>query len=259
MLPSLSSSQAASYDLESTSQRDAGLAMIDRLDIQRGSTILDLGCGTGGLTKVLAEKVGAEGKVVAVDPDGERLKVAREKYSASNIEYIQANDKTFPVTNQYDLVFCNATIHWISNKSGLFKCVYDNLHSGGRFAFTTPDGSLPMPAIGKKLFDDLLGPEFLYRMHNEVKTYLTADIYKSMASSTGFEITSVTTESLRPQWRNLDHYIIAMHGWFGGEFDPAQFDSDLLQQLRSEYGDGPVMQTDPIKKLEVVLTKPNCN
>ena len=162
MLPSLSSSQAASYDLESTSQRDAGLAMIDRLDIQKGSTILDLGCGTGGLTKVLAEKVGAEGKVVAVDPDGERLKVAREKYSASNIEYIQANDKTFPVTSQYDLVFCNATIHWISDKSGLFKHVYDNLHSGGWFAFTTPDGSLPMPAIGKKLFDELLGPDFLH-------------------------------------------------------------------------------------------------
>ena len=107
MSASLSFSQAASYDLESTSQRDAGLAMIDRLDIQKGSIILDLGCGTGALTKVLAEKVGAEGKVVAVDPDGERLKVAREKYSASNIEYIQVNDKTFPATRLYDLVFCN--------------------------------------------------------------------------------------------------------------------------------------------------------
>ena len=57
--------------------------------------------------KVLAEKVGTEGKVVAVDPDGERLQVAREKYSTSNIEYVRANDKTFPVTSLYDLVFCN--------------------------------------------------------------------------------------------------------------------------------------------------------
>ena len=256
MLTSLHSSQAARYDLESVSQRDSGLKMIDRLDIQEGSTILDLGCGTGGLTKVLAEKVGAEGKVVAVDPDGERLKIAREKYSASNIEYVQANDKSFPTAKQYDLVFCNATIHWISDKSGLYRRVYDSLQPGGRFAFTTPDGTLPIPAIGKKLFDELLGPEFLHRMHNEVKTYLTADVYKSMATTTGFDIASVTTEDLRPQWRNLDHYITAMHGWFGGEFDPAQFDSNALQQLKREYGDGPVVQTDPIKKIEVVLTKP---
>jgi ubiquinone/menaquinone biosynthesis C-methylase UbiE len=227
MTTCLSSIQAATYDLEGTSQKDAGIAMIGRLDIEKGSFILDLGCGTGALTKILAEKVGAEGKVVAVDPDGERLKVAREKYSASNIEYIQANDKTFPIA-QYNLVFCNATIHWVSDKSGLFQRVYDCLCPGGQFAFTTPDGILPIPAIGKKLFDELLGPEFLFRMHNEVKTYLTADAYKSMASSVGFEITSVTTENLRPQWRNLDHYITAMHGWFGGEFDPAQFDTDTL-------------------------------
>ena len=36
----------------------------------------------------------------------------------------------------------------------------------------------------------------------------------------------------------------------------AQFDSDALRWLKREYGDGPVVQTNPIKKLEVVLTKP---
>ena len=35
-------------------------------------------------------------QVVAVDPDGESLKIARENHSASNIEYIQADDQTFP-------------------------------------------------------------------------------------------------------------------------------------------------------------------
>ena len=186
MSASLSSSQAASYNHESTSQREVGLAMIDRLDIQKGSTILDLGCGTVGLTKVLAEKVGAEGKVVAVDPDGERLKIAREKYSASNIEYVQANDKTFPTTRLYDLVFCS---DWNSDKRGLFKSVYDCLRPGGQFAF------IIMLATGQKL-----------------KTHLLAEICKKMASSAGFEITSVTTESLRPQCRKVDHYIAAMYG-----------------------------------------------
>ena len=242
--------------MESKSQRDAGLAMIDSLDIQKGSTILDFGCGTGALAKVLAVRVGPEGKVVAVDPDGERLKIAREMYSDSNIEYFQADNKTFPVTEKYDLVYCNATIHWVKDKKSLYKRVYDSLRPGGRFAFTTPDGGLPIPAIGRKLFDKLIGPEFLYQMHNKVNIYLTADDYRSMASSTKFEVTSVTTENLNPHWRNLDHYIDAMHGWFGGEFDPAQFDSVTLQQLKREYGDGPVLLTDPIKKLEVVLTKP---
>ena len=40
---------------------------------QAGDTILDLGCGTGELSAYLAELVGPEGKVVAVDPDKERI------------------------------------------------------------------------------------------------------------------------------------------------------------------------------------------
>lgn len=98
-------SQAESYERESGSQREAGIAMITKLNIQTGSAVLDLGCGTGSLSMVLSQKVGPEGRVVAVDPDGERVKLAREKYSASNVEYIQGNDKTFP-SGEYDIIFC---------------------------------------------------------------------------------------------------------------------------------------------------------
>ena len=83
--------QAASYECGSESQREAGIAMISMLNIPECSTVLDLGCGTGSLSRILSEKVGSKGRVEAVDPDGERVKIAREKYSASNIEYIQGN------------------------------------------------------------------------------------------------------------------------------------------------------------------------
>ena len=45
-----------------------------------GDTILDLGCGTGELSAYLAELVGAEGKVIGVDPDKERIQLARETH-----------------------------------------------------------------------------------------------------------------------------------------------------------------------------------
>ena len=250
-----SSSQAASYECGSESQRDTGIEVIGKLKIERGSTILDLGCGTGSLAKVLSDQVGPKGKVVAVDPDEERLKVARKKYSASNIEFIRGDDKTFP-SGQYDLIFCNVVIHWISDKEGLHKRVYENLLPGGRFAFTTPNGSMPVPEIGRKLFGELVGPDFLHWIHTEVTTYLTAEEYKALASAAGFEQTSTTVENLWLQWKNLDHYIDAVYGWYGGRFDPSHFDRDAFRKLKEEYGDGPVVLTEPMKKLEVILTKP---
>ena len=45
------------------------------------------------------------------------------------------------------------------------------------------------------------------------------------ASSAGFEIASLTMGDSKPKCNKVDHYIVAMHGWFGGEFDPPQSDS----------------------------------
>ena len=146
----VSAGEAASYANNSRPQEEMGIKLMNMTSLKKGSTVLDLGCGTGYLTKVLSDKVGPEGKVVAVDPDGERLKIAREKHSASNIEYIQADDQTFPA-ERYDVIFSNIVIHWISDKRALFKRVYDTLSPGGCFAFTTANGGLSMPEIGTKL------------------------------------------------------------------------------------------------------------
>ena len=175
------------------------MELMDQITVHKGATVLDLGCGTGYLTKVLAQRVGAEGKVVAVDPDRERLKIAREKYSASNIEYIQADDKVFP-EDQYDIIFCNTVIHWIHDKEALYKRVYKNLCPGGQFAFSTPDGFLPVPEIGKKLFDKLLGPNFLIWMLQEKEVYLSANDYRTLAFKSGLEITSLLTRNINMTW-----------------------------------------------------------
>ena len=122
-----------------------------------------MGYGTGNVTKILSERVGPEGRIIAVDPDKERLQIARKNYSASNIEYIKADDKTFP-EGQYDLIFANAVIHWIQDKRALFEKVYKNLKVGGRFAFVTPDGVPNVNhGIVKRLFGELVSPDFFSR------------------------------------------------------------------------------------------------
>ena len=56
-----------------------------RITIAEGSIVLDLGCGTGYLSSVLAERVGPSGHVIAVDPDRERIRVAKANVKVANI------------------------------------------------------------------------------------------------------------------------------------------------------------------------------
>ena len=55
--------EARTYDNNSSEQREDGVNLLGFLGIEKGSKVLDLGCGTGYLTKVIADCVGSTGKV----------------------------------------------------------------------------------------------------------------------------------------------------------------------------------------------------
>ena len=56
-----------------------------------GERVLDIGCGAGTTTQVLADAVGLTGKVTGVDISEPMLSVARARTRASNVEYIRAD------------------------------------------------------------------------------------------------------------------------------------------------------------------------
>ena len=56
--------QAQAYDQNSSVMREDGVNLINLLTLTEGANALDLGCGTGYLTKVLADKLGHQGKVI---------------------------------------------------------------------------------------------------------------------------------------------------------------------------------------------------
>src|SRR5882672_7731184 len=69
------------------------LAMrIDRAEV---STVIDLGCGTGRFTELLATHFDAE--VIGIDPSGKMLDQARRKRIAGNVKFRQASADALPV------------------------------------------------------------------------------------------------------------------------------------------------------------------
>ena len=104
---------------------ELGQPVIDLLNPKRGERVLDLGCGDGALT----EKLIASGcDVVAIDSSPEQVWAALERGIDARI--LDATDLEFE--GEFDAIFSNAVLHWITDADEVLTQIRNALVPGGR-------------------------------------------------------------------------------------------------------------------------------
>jgi ubiquinone/menaquinone biosynthesis C-methylase UbiE len=172
---------AKSYDEVSGPQIEAGSRFIDGLNLSLGDKVLDMGCGTGHLTKYIAEIVGPEGQAVGIDPDAERIKIAQEKSKeVSNLQFHVGSSATgFPRDNEpyYDVHISTNSFHWVPDeeKRIYIHKAYQCLKPGGRLAIWCPAKSAMDDEEGKKASLDLHSREGYQDMFHKI------DLFKNVS------------------------------------------------------------------------------
>jgi trans-aconitate 2-methyltransferase len=97
--------------------------------------VVDLGCGTGELTKILHERVNA-GETLGLDSSAEML--AKAPKEIPNLKFAQGDIATFTAENTYDLIFSNAALQWVSDHENIFVTLARALTPGGQLAIQMP-------------------------------------------------------------------------------------------------------------------------
>lgn len=104
---------------------DLGSPLIDLLAPQPGMRILDLGCGDGALTEVIAAR-GA--KIVGVDASPDQIAAARNRGLDARI--MDGRDLIF--RQEFDAVISNAAMHWMGPSGPVLAGIARALKPGGR-------------------------------------------------------------------------------------------------------------------------------
>ena len=137
-------SHASNYDRFSQYvQQFHGADFLDNaVKLASGDRVLDFGCGTGNWLIDLARRVGSSGFVVGVDPDEDRIAIAKSRLNDHAHANIQVHRGSIDETAKfapYDVVIANHVIHWIprEEQEKILKGIYGQLKAGGKFGFTT--------------------------------------------------------------------------------------------------------------------------
>jgi trans-aconitate 2-methyltransferase len=121
---------AETYDRISAPLTTMGIDVLDRLVLRGDETVLDAGCGTGGVTRSLYERLPA-GRVIAVDAAPSMVEQARELLPA-DVDVRQADLLELELAEPVDAVLSTATFHWIGDHDRLFSALHAVLKPGGR-------------------------------------------------------------------------------------------------------------------------------
>ena len=126
-----------------------------------GMRVVDLGCGTGKLTRVAHERLEAR-ETIGIDRSASMLKEMRAgalppglRFESGTIEAFVADgtgasaadraralqtdgSRSFQASDHYDLILSNAALHWVEDHEALLQGLYGALEPSGQLAFQVP-------------------------------------------------------------------------------------------------------------------------
>jgi trans-aconitate 2-methyltransferase len=125
---------AESYHAVSGPQFAWGQQVLATIALTGTESALDVGCGTGRLTQLLAETL-PRGRTLGLDASMNMVRVARAQLPsalASRVSFVCADALAIPCTAWADLIVSMATFHWVLDHPALFRSLRSALKPGGR-------------------------------------------------------------------------------------------------------------------------------
>ena len=122
--------------------------VMDALGVKPGQRVADIGSGYGYFTFRLAARVGAEGKVYAVDIDQEAINKVRQRKEREKLEQVEpilgeSDDPRLP--NDLDAVLIVDTYHEFREYDRTVQAVFRALKPGGRLVIIDGEGPSGRP------------------------------------------------------------------------------------------------------------------
>lgn len=229
----------AQYLRYADERRRPALDLIARIPLAAPGTIVDLGCGAGNVTRLLADRWGGA-RILGIDNSAAMLARAREDSSSdSRFEWIEADLATWRPHERVALLFSNAALHWLDAHETLFPRLFAMVAPGGALAVQMPaNHAAPSHSVLAELVTSTRWRDRLAPLLRPAPV-APAAAYFGMLASKARSVDAWTTEYLHvlPAAGDGDHPVV---GWTRGTaLTPflAALDTEAQRAFLAEYAE----------------------
>jgi len=125
---------AGDYNRNSSAQQEWARELVDKLQLHGNERVLDIGCGDGKISAEIAAWV-PQGTVVGLDISEEMIGYARQQFPPekfSNLQFELGDASKLNYTQEFDVAFSNATLHWIIDHVPVLNGIAQSLKPLGK-------------------------------------------------------------------------------------------------------------------------------
>ncbi len=171
--------------------------LVARAEPRSDDRILDVGCGTGIVSRMVSPMVGSSGRVVGLDIDKEMLAVARSLVPADvgQVEWREGDVVEMPFEDaEFDLVFCQAALQFFPDRIAALLEIHRVLAPSGRVVVSVFRSIERNPAyeVLARALERHVSPE-AGAMRRAIFSLGDADELVSLLVDAGFEMNSLSS------------------------------------------------------------------
>ncbi|MDC4231694.1 MAG: methyltransferase domain-containing protein [Nitrosopumilus sp.] len=190
--------------------------LIELVNINKGNTVLDLGCGTGVVTKKIQSKVGKSGYVVGVDTSTTAIKIAKKwNGKKSNLDFINIDAEKFSFLKKFDIVTCQYALFFFPNAQKALKNIRNSLKKSGKIGISVHGNKENVPFFSS-ILDSVTKfiPDYVPPGSPNLDRFGTKSALKKEISKAGFSkivvkefIFEYSPGKFEDYWKNYIKYI----------------------------------------------------
>jgi trans-aconitate 2-methyltransferase len=256
--------QASDYNRQSSLQQTMAEQQLDRLTLEGGERILDVGCGDGKITAEIAARV-PRGSVVGVDPSRDMIAFASSRFGApvhANLCFEVGDARCLPYRDEFAFVVSFNALHWVPEQAAALGSIRAALKFGGRALLRM------VPSGRRECLEDVIEkvrqqPRWAGNFAGFRQPYghFTPEEYRALSEEAGFRVVRLHVEDKAWDFKTHEAFIAFAHATFVewtqrlSKSECDSFIAEVLERYRSVAADGPQeANTFKFYQMEVELT-----
>lgn len=186
--------QVEGYHKNSATQLEAIFAKLGSEFFVNAERILDIGCGDGKITAVLAKQM-PQSSIVGCDVSHSMIAFAKKQYGSSeypNLNFIEKNACKLGFKEEFDRVVSFNCLHWINDQKAALNAIFTCLKPGGKACLIASTRTVEddLQFCCSKLVTSEKW-NFYFQDYPKVHSFHTEEEYQQILTNSGFSIDNI--------------------------------------------------------------------